>query len=116
MGKDFGHQSCEVTTVDDERRLAHRFAEDVLDTTITWTLHPDDRGTPILQPPQAYMPFGSSRGGPTKRSQAHVPLSASQPCGPWRSRACRQASQGTFRELNTVSRVSATANRASGAV
>ncbi|MFF1711538.1 SRPBCC domain-containing protein [Streptomyces sp. NPDC058268] len=48
MGNNFGHQSCEVTEVDDERLLAYRFAEGVLDTTITWTLHPEDGGTRLV--------------------------------------------------------------------
>ncbi|MFD8413895.1 SRPBCC domain-containing protein [Streptomyces sp. NPDC059650] len=41
----FGHQSCEVTEVDGERQLAYRFAEGTLDTTVTWTLHPEGTGT-----------------------------------------------------------------------
>ncbi|MGW4686617.1 SRPBCC family protein [Streptomyces sp. NPDC004244] len=41
----FGHQSCEVTEVDDERLLAYRFAEGTLDTTVTWTLRPEGTGT-----------------------------------------------------------------------
>ncbi|MEU3739934.1 SRPBCC domain-containing protein [Streptomyces sp. NPDC032198] len=48
MGNNFGHQPCEVTEVDDERLLAYRFAEGVLDTTITWTLHPEDGGTRLV--------------------------------------------------------------------
>ncbi|MFJ9644008.1 SRPBCC domain-containing protein [Streptomyces sp. NPDC101206] len=41
----FGHQSCEVTEVADERLLAYRFAEGTLDTTVTWTLRPEGTGT-----------------------------------------------------------------------
>ncbi|WP_314172620.1 SRPBCC family protein [Streptomyces winkii] len=47
MGK-FGSQPCEVTEVDDERLLAYRFAEGSLDTTITWTLHPEGHGTRLV--------------------------------------------------------------------
>lgn len=44
----FGQQPCEVTEVDDERLLAYRFAEGSLDTTITWTLRPEDGGTRLV--------------------------------------------------------------------
>ncbi|MFF9363904.1 SRPBCC family protein [Streptomyces griseoluteus] len=44
----FGSQSCEVTEVDDQRLLAYRFAEGSLDTTITWTLHPEGEGTRLV--------------------------------------------------------------------
>ncbi|MGW0966552.1 SRPBCC family protein [Streptomyces sp. NPDC002516] len=44
----FGRQPCEVTEVDDERLLAYRFAEGSLDTTITWTLRPENAGTRLI--------------------------------------------------------------------
>ena len=44
----FGSQPCEVTEVDDQRLLAYRFAEGSLDTTITWTLHPEGEGTRLI--------------------------------------------------------------------
>lgn len=44
----FGSQSCEVTEVDEQRLLAYRFAEGSLDTTITWTLHPEGSGTRLF--------------------------------------------------------------------
>ncbi|MFG2696825.1 SRPBCC domain-containing protein [Kitasatospora sp. NPDC048407] len=44
----FGSQPCEVTEVDDQRLLAYRFAEGSLDTTITWALHPEGRGTRLV--------------------------------------------------------------------
>ncbi|MGW3495745.1 SRPBCC family protein [Streptomyces sp. NPDC001020] len=44
----FGSQPCEVTEMDDQRLLAYRFAEGSLDTTITWTLHPEGKGTRLV--------------------------------------------------------------------
>ncbi len=44
----FGSQPCEVTAVEDERLLAYRFAEGTLDTTVTWTLTPQDGGTLLV--------------------------------------------------------------------
>nr|WP_237331334.1 SRPBCC domain-containing protein [Streptomyces mexicanus] len=44
----FGRQPCEVTEVDDEHLLSFRFAEGSLDTTITWTLRPEDKGTRLV--------------------------------------------------------------------
>lgn len=44
----FGSQPCEVIEVDDQRLLAYRFAEGSLDTTITWTLHPEGQGTRLV--------------------------------------------------------------------
>jgi uncharacterized protein YndB with AHSA1/START domain len=44
----FGSQPCEVTEVDAQRLLAYRFAEGSLDTTITWTLHPEGEGTRLV--------------------------------------------------------------------
>ncbi|MET8544567.1 SRPBCC domain-containing protein [Kitasatospora sp. NPDC004799] len=44
----FGSQPCEVTEVDDQRLLAYRFAEGSLDTTVTWTLHPEGTGTRLV--------------------------------------------------------------------
>ncbi|MEV7568001.1 SRPBCC family protein [Streptomyces tanashiensis] len=41
----FGRQPCQVTDVDHERLLAYRFAQGSLDTTITWTLRPENDGT-----------------------------------------------------------------------
>lgn len=44
MGK-FGYQPCEVTAVEPEALFAYTFAEGSLDTTITWRLEPEGRGT-----------------------------------------------------------------------
>ncbi|MFD8079089.1 SRPBCC domain-containing protein [Streptomyces sp. NPDC059718] len=44
----FGSQPCEVTEVDDQRLLTYRFAEGTLDTTITWKLQPEGKGTRLL--------------------------------------------------------------------
>jgi uncharacterized protein YndB with AHSA1/START domain len=41
----WGKQACEVLAVEPERRLQYRFAIGVLDTTLTWTLTPEDGGT-----------------------------------------------------------------------
>jgi uncharacterized protein YndB with AHSA1/START domain len=47
MGK-WGMQQCEVIEVEPERLLAYRFAEGVLDTTITWRLRPEGHGTRLF--------------------------------------------------------------------
>ena len=44
MGK-WGQQPCEVLEVQPERLLKYRFAEGVLDTTITWRIAPEGLGT-----------------------------------------------------------------------
>jgi uncharacterized protein YndB with AHSA1/START domain len=44
MGR-WGLQSCEVLAVEPERLFRYRFAIGVLDTTITWTLVPENEGT-----------------------------------------------------------------------
>ncbi|MEV5974025.1 SRPBCC domain-containing protein [Streptomyces sp. NPDC051921] len=44
----FGSQPCEVTEVDPERLFAYRFAEGSLDTTITWRLEPEGKGTRLF--------------------------------------------------------------------
>ncbi|MFI9150317.1 SRPBCC domain-containing protein [Streptomyces sp. NPDC053367] len=44
----FGSQPCEVTEVEEERLLSYRFAEGTLDTSITWTLHPEGAGTRLV--------------------------------------------------------------------
>ncbi|MFI7011845.1 SRPBCC domain-containing protein [Streptomyces sp. NPDC050145] len=44
----FGSRPCEVTEVEDERVLAYRFAEDTLDTLVTWTLRPEGDGTRLV--------------------------------------------------------------------
>jgi uncharacterized protein YndB with AHSA1/START domain len=44
MGQ-WGKQQCEVTDVEPERLLRFRFAADVLNTTISWELFPEDGGT-----------------------------------------------------------------------
>jgi uncharacterized protein YndB with AHSA1/START domain len=41
----WGKQACEVVAVEPERRFQYRFAIGVLDTTLTWTLTPEDGGT-----------------------------------------------------------------------
>ncbi|MFB7865680.1 SRPBCC domain-containing protein [Streptomyces sp. NPDC056069] len=44
----FGSQPCQVTEVDPERLFAYRFAEGSLDTTVTWRLEPEGRGTRLF--------------------------------------------------------------------
>ncbi|MFD9127431.1 SRPBCC domain-containing protein [Kitasatospora sp. NPDC059571] len=44
----WGSQQCEVTAVEEERLLRYTFAEGSLDTTITWRLVPEGRGTRLL--------------------------------------------------------------------
>ncbi|MFF8602110.1 SRPBCC domain-containing protein [Streptomyces sp. NPDC015232] len=44
----WGLQPCEVTEADPERLLAYRFAEGTLDTTVTWRLVPEGRGTRLF--------------------------------------------------------------------
>lgn len=44
----WGVQPCEVTAVDPERLLSIRFAEETLDTVITWRLEPEGTGTRLL--------------------------------------------------------------------
>ncbi|WP_129311450.1 SRPBCC domain-containing protein [Streptomyces sp. L2] len=44
----WGPQPCEVTEVEPERLLSYRFAEGTLDTTITWRLVPEGRGTRLF--------------------------------------------------------------------
>ncbi|HTJ66345.1 MAG TPA: SRPBCC domain-containing protein [Actinospica sp.] len=46
--QEWGFQPCEVTAVEPERLLAYRFAEDTLDTLITWRLEPEGRGTRLF--------------------------------------------------------------------
>ncbi|KZE20862.1 MULTISPECIES: SRPBCC family protein [Brevibacterium] len=41
----FGQQPCTVTRVEPETLFAHTFAEGSLDSTLTWTLHPEGTGT-----------------------------------------------------------------------
>jgi len=47
MGQ-WGHQPCEVLEVDPERLLRYSFAEGSLDSTITWSLHPEGTGTRLV--------------------------------------------------------------------
>lgn len=44
----WGKQPCEVLEVEPERFLRYRFAIGTLDTTITWTLLPEGRGTRLI--------------------------------------------------------------------
>ncbi|WP_328886235.1 SRPBCC family protein [Streptomyces sp. NBC_00316] len=44
----WGLQPCEVTAVEPEQLLRYRFAEGSLDTTITWRLEPEGKGTRLL--------------------------------------------------------------------
>jgi uncharacterized protein YndB with AHSA1/START domain len=44
MGK-WGHQPCEVLSVEPERLFRYRFATGNLDTIITWQLVPEGQGT-----------------------------------------------------------------------
>lgn len=41
----WGAQLCTVLEVDEPHRFRYSFAENVLDTTITWTLTPESQGT-----------------------------------------------------------------------
>jgi len=41
----WGHQQCEVLTVDPGTSIGFLFSEGMLDTTITWRLEPVDGGT-----------------------------------------------------------------------
>ncbi|TQJ33992.1 SRPBCC family protein [Arthrobacter sp. SLBN-122] len=41
----WGHQQCEVLTVDPGKSISFLFSEGMLDTTITWRLEPVDGGT-----------------------------------------------------------------------
>lgn len=47
MGR-WGRQPCEVTEVEPQRLLSYRFAEGSLDTTLTWRLEPEGRGTRLF--------------------------------------------------------------------
>ncbi|GAA1080695.1 MULTISPECIES: SRPBCC domain-containing protein [Kitasatospora] len=44
----WGSQPCEVTAVEEERLLRYTFAEGSLDTTVTWRLVPEGRGTRLF--------------------------------------------------------------------
>ncbi|MEV7024686.1 SRPBCC domain-containing protein [Kitasatospora sp. NPDC093558] len=44
----FGQQPCEVVAVEPERLLSYSFAAGTLDTTVTWRLVPEGRGTRLL--------------------------------------------------------------------
>ncbi|MFG2818952.1 SRPBCC domain-containing protein [Kitasatospora sp. NPDC048365] len=44
----WGEQPCEVLAVEPERLLRYSFAEDTLDTTLTWRLVPEGTGTRLL--------------------------------------------------------------------
>lgn len=45
MGQPFGQQPCEVIAVEPERVLSYSFAPGTLNTTVTWRLAPEGRGT-----------------------------------------------------------------------
>lgn len=47
MGK-WGQQPCEVIEVVPERLISYSFAEGSLDTTITWRLEPEGKGTRLF--------------------------------------------------------------------
>jgi uncharacterized protein YndB with AHSA1/START domain len=73
MGK-WGKQPCEVIAVDPERLLSYSFAPGTLNTTITWRLEAEGKGTRLhlehsgfdLDSPMAKMAFdGMSGGWPT---------------------------------------------------
>ncbi|MEU8515420.1 SRPBCC domain-containing protein [Kitasatospora sp. NPDC048722] len=44
----WGQQPCEVIAVEPERLLGYSFAAGTLDTTVTWRLVPEGRGTRLL--------------------------------------------------------------------
>ncbi|GAA4605765.1 uncharacterized protein YndB with AHSA1/START domain [Actinoplanes octamycinicus] len=44
----WGEQPCEILEVDPERLLRYTFAEETLDTTITWRLEPEGDGTRLF--------------------------------------------------------------------
>ncbi len=48
MGPQFGKQPCEVLAVESERLLSYSFAPGTLNTTITWRLQPEGKGTRLF--------------------------------------------------------------------
>lgn len=44
----WGEQPCEVLTVEPERLLRYTFAQDTLDSTVTWRLEPEGTGTRLF--------------------------------------------------------------------
>lgn len=48
MGAPFGKQPCEIIAVEEERLLSYTFAPGTLNTTITWRLQPEGKGTRLF--------------------------------------------------------------------
>jgi len=48
MGPRFGKQQCEVVAVETEKLLSYSFAPGTLNTTITWRLRPEGKGTRLF--------------------------------------------------------------------
>ena len=44
----WGHQRCEILEVEPEKLLRYTFAEESLDTTLTWRLEPEGDGTRLF--------------------------------------------------------------------
>ncbi len=66
-----GKQPCEVIAVDPERLFSYRFATGTLDTTVTWRLSPEGKGTRLslthdgfdLDSPMARAAWEGMKGG-----------------------------------------------------
>jgi uncharacterized protein YndB with AHSA1/START domain len=71
MGQKFGKQACEVIAVEPEKLLSYSFAPGTLNTTITWRLKAEGRGTRLflehkgfdLDSPMAKAAFEGMGGG-----------------------------------------------------
>jgi len=48
MGPTFGKQPCEVLTVEVERVISYSYAPGTLNTTITWRMQPEGKGTRLF--------------------------------------------------------------------
>ena len=48
MGPQFGKQPCEVLSAEHERLFSYSFAPGTLNTTITWRLQPEGKGTRLF--------------------------------------------------------------------
>ena len=84
MGPRFGKQGCEVVAVEPERLLSYSFAPGTLNTTITWRLQAEGRGTRLLlehkgfdlDSPMGKAAFEGMRGGWPKILQSIAPALA----------------------------------------
>lgn len=48
MGPSFGKQQCEVLVVEEERVFSYSYAPGTLNTSITWRLQPEGKGTRLF--------------------------------------------------------------------